>query len=132
MEFIALKILLFNSLSYQFSSSKIKSHFKNQTSNNFFQEISSYLCFVVHNCLTTMDNTYTSIYSNRYHDTSKRFQGFFKLVMVWKGSVLKLIWHDLAIFIFLHTFLRILYTQVLIHHDVAAQYFEMICIYAGR
>ena len=79
-----------------------------------------------------MDNTYTSIYSNRYHDTSKRFQGFFKLVMVWKGSVLKLIWHDLAIFIFLHTFLRILYTKVLIHHDVAAQYFEMICIYAGR
>ncbi len=37
-----------------------------------------------------------NIYANRYHDTTLRFQGFFKLIAVWKGSVMKLIWHDLG------------------------------------
>ena len=71
-------------------------------------------------------------YANRYHDTTKRFQGFSKLFMVWKGSVAKLIWHDLAIFLFLYYLIRIIYRHILIKNDASAQYFEMFCIYAGR
>ncbi len=31
-----------------------------------------------------------NIYANRYRDTSKRFRGVWNLMMLWKGSVMKL------------------------------------------
>jgi hypothetical protein len=43
-----------------------------------------------------MDPPFRNIYANRYHATSKAGQGFWKLMLVWKGSVLKLIWIDLV------------------------------------
>ena len=42
-----------------------------------------------------------NIYANQYVDTSQRLRGFFHLMKHWRGSVLKLIWHDL-IFHFHH------------------------------
>jgi hypothetical protein len=33
-----------------------------------------------------------NIYANRYHETSKAGQGFLRLMLVWHGSVFKLIW----------------------------------------
>ena len=43
-----------------------------------------------------------NVYKNQYHDTAMRFNGFFKLMCVWKGSVIKLIYHDLAMFLILY------------------------------
>ncbi len=56
-----------------------------------------------------MEGSSRNIYANRYNDTSKRFGGFFKLIMVWKGSVMKLIWHDLVMFIGIHTAISLIY-----------------------
>ena len=77
-------------------------------------------------------STYRNIYTNRYHDTTKRFQGFVKLFMVWKGSVLKLIWHELLVYIISYFTLSLLYRHVFIYDEAVAQYFEMICIYCER
>ena len=74
----------------------------------------------------------TNIYANRYHDTSKRFQGFFKLIMVWKGSVMKLIWHDLLAYIVLYATISAIYRNVLLGNPPYDEYFELICIYASR
>ena len=72
------------------------------------------------------------VYANRYHDTSMRFQGFFKLMMVWKGSVMKLIWHDLLMFLILYSALSMTYRYILLDHEPAAQYFELMCIYSSK
>ena len=72
------------------------------------------------------------MYANRYHDTSMRFQGFFKLMMVWKGSVMKLIWHDLLMFLILYSALSMTYRYILLDHEPAAQYFELMCIYSSK
>ena len=77
-------------------------------------------------------STYRNIYTNRYHDTTKRFQGFVKLFMVWKGSVIKLIWHDLLVFIVGYFTVSLLYQHVFLYHEAVAQYFEMICIYCEK
>ena len=72
------------------------------------------------------------VYANRYHDTTMRFQGFFKLMMVWKGSVMKLIWHDLLMFILLYSTLSVTYRHILLENEPAAQYFELMCIYSSK
>ena len=74
----------------------------------------------------------SKVYANRYHDTSMRFQGFFKLMMVWKGSVMKLIWHDLLMFLILYSALSMTYRYILLDHEPAAQYFELMCIYSSK
>ena len=74
----------------------------------------------------------SKVYANRYHDTTMRFQGFFKLMMVWKGSVMKLIWHDLLMFVILYSTLSLIYRNILLDHEPAAQYFELICIYSSK
>ena len=85
------------------------------------------------NFVTAMEgSTYRNIYTNRYHDTTKRFQGFVKLFMVWKGSVIKLIWHDLLVFIVGYFTVSLLYQHVFLYHEAVAQYFEMICIYCEK
>merc|ERR1712062_881424 len=61
-----------------------------------------------------------------------RFQGFFKLMMVWKGSVMKLIWHDLLMFLILYSALSMTYRYILLDHEPAAQYFELMCIYSSK
>ena len=46
----------------------------------------------------TATMSFHDIYTNRYEPTSKAGQSFWKLMLVWKGSVLKLIWVDLVKF----------------------------------
>jgi hypothetical protein len=41
-----------------------------------------------------MTNDRKGIFSNRYEDTERPGQGFFKMMMVWHGSVFKLIWYQ--------------------------------------
>ena len=48
-------------------------------------------------------------YMNLYQDTSKRFNGTWNLLLRWKGSVFKLMWHDLVIFMVIYALLSILY-----------------------
>lgn len=73
-----------------------------------------------------------NIYANRYHDTTKRFQGFIKLMAVWKGSVFKLIWHDLLAFVLGYAFLSILYRTVFVHDDTMREGFHLVCITSSR
>ena len=78
---------------------------------------------------------YTSsknIYTNGYNDTSKRFQGFFDLMFQWKGSVFKLIWHNLFLFIVIYIFISVTYRYVLVQNPEAKEIFEIICIYCSR
>ena len=76
--------------------------------------------------------SHKNIYANRYNDTSKRFKGFFDLVLQWNGSVFKLIWHNLLIFMMAYTFLAVLYNFILNQNPVAKEIFELMCIYCGR
>ena len=73
-----------------------------------------------------------NVYKNQYHDTAMRFNGFFKLMCVWKGSVIKLIYHDLAMFLILYGSLSLMYRNVFIHHEPAGEYFELLCIYSSK
>ena len=75
---------------------------------------------------------YTDIYKNVYGDTNSGIQGWIKLFWVWKGSVIKLLWQDLLLFLIMYFFLSILYWYVLLPDDASAQYFEMICIFCQR
>lgn len=74
----------------------------------------------------------SKIYANRYHDTTKRFASFFKLMRIWKGSVIKLIWHDLLAFVTIYATLSLLYRNVFLYHEPLGQYFELVCIYASK
>ena len=73
-----------------------------------------------------------NIYANRYHDTTKRFQGFIKLMAVWKGSVFKLIWHDLLAFILGYGLLSILYRTVFYPDPTMREGFLLVCIVSSR
>ena len=53
-------------------------------------------------------------------------------MIVWKGSVAKLIWHDLIMFLFLYYALSFLYRFWFIQNEVYREYFEIICIYCSR
>jgi len=80
---------------------------------------------------TVWDKT-KNIYANQYKDTSKRFRGFWHLMRLWKGSVMKLVWHDLLVFLIAYFALSVLYREVLYRDPVAKEVFELICIYCSR
>ena len=71
-------------------------------------------------------------YRNVYEDTESGFQSWLNLWMHWKGSVIKLLWADLLLFVIAYFSLSILYWHVLLYDDTSTQYFEMICIYCER
>ena len=73
-----------------------------------------------------------NIYANRYKDTSKKFRGIYHLMLKWKGSVIKLVWHDLLVFLVLYFTLSILYRTVFFYNDSQREFFELLCIYASR
>ena len=73
-----------------------------------------------------------NIYSNTYRDTSKSFIGIYKIFLRWKGSVYRLVWHDLILFMTAYFILLIIYRVVLIHFPTHKQHFELMCIYAHR
>ena len=51
---------------------------------------------------------------------------------VWKGSVVKLLWPNLLLFLAMHTALSLLYRVVLMPNLKAKEYFEIICVYCSR
>lgn len=73
-----------------------------------------------------------NIYQNLYKDTTKKFNGIWHMLLIWKGSVFKLIWHDFAFFFLAYTLLSLLYRHVLFHYPFHREMFEMLCVYAGR
>lgn len=73
-----------------------------------------------------------NIYQHKYEDTSRRMTGFFKLFSVWKGSVIRLIYHNLLIFILIYYTLQLLYRYVFLQNPYQRELFELICVYFGR
>ena len=61
-----------------------------------------------------------------------RFRGFWHLMLVWKSSVGKLIWHDLLMFLLLYGGLSSVYRLVLLDTEMYRDIFEVICIYCSR
>ena len=82
--------------------------------------------------METKAKDYTDIYKNVYGDTNSGIQGWINLFWVWKGSVIKLLWQDLLVFLITYFSLSLLYWNVLLHDKASAQYFEMICIFCQR
>ena len=76
--------------------------------------------------------TKDNIYINTYGDTNRAFIGTWNLLMRWKGSVYKLIWHDLLIFMACYFILVLIYRVALIEYPKQKQHFELMCIYAER
>ena len=75
---------------------------------------------------------YTDIYKNVYEDSNSGIQGWINLFWVWKGSVTKLMWQDLLVFLIVYFSISTFYWHYIILYDEYAQYFEMICIYCER
>jgi predicted membrane chloride channel (bestrophin family) len=73
-----------------------------------------------------------NIFTNRYEDTENPGQGFWKMMLVWHGSVFKLIWLHLLVFIVAFSTLNLLYKHVFMHDDEQREIFEVICIYCSR
>ena len=77
-----------------------------------------------------------NIYFNTYRETTRRFQGSWNLLLKWKGSVYRLIWHDLIVFLVGYFVLTIVYHMVLADENrcdpIHKQRFELMCIYAER
>ena len=79
-----------------------------------------------------MTNDKKGVFSNRYEDTERPGQGFFKMMMVWHGSVFKLIWLHLLVFIVAFSSLNLLYKHIFMHDETQREVFEVICIYCSR
>jgi len=73
-----------------------------------------------------------NIFENRYHDTSRAGRGFIKIIFAWHGSVFKLIWADLLLFLTAYATLSLLYRNIFIYDLAQKQFFELICVYASR
>ena len=67
-----------------------------------------------------------------YKDSSKYFEVSQHLWFKWKGSCLKLLWRQIAIWISCYTILSVIYRFILFQNPRARQMFELICIYAER
>ena len=73
-----------------------------------------------------------NIYANRYPDTSRCFVGFLKLFFNWKGSIIKLIYKELFVYVVLFMFISCVYRFLLVNDDTAREYFEIMCVFCGR
>ena len=73
-----------------------------------------------------------NIYFNTYRDTSRSVVGIWRIFLRWKGSVYRLVWHDLLVFMVAWFLLVVLYRGLLVHYPVHKQHFELMCIYANR
>jgi len=69
-----------------------------------------------------------NIYDNVYSSTTK--MGFlFALLCKWKGSVFKLLYQDLFVFLICYAVLSFLYRYVFYYNDYQRQMFELICFH---
>ena len=58
-----------------------------------------------------------NIYRNQYKDSMQKFSVVSRLFFIWKGSVCKLIWHDMLLFIVLYALISIIYRFVVPYSD---------------
>ena len=75
------------------------------------------------------------VYKNIYPSTTERALTFrFKyLLFRWKGSVFKLIWHEVLIYMAMYYALSIMYRYILYdNYPTARQNFELFCVYCGH
>ena len=63
------------------------------------------------------------------HVQTSKIGGFLRLLLIWKGSVLKGIWTNLAIFLALWYFILIVYRFVLVKNEDIKQTFERMCVF---
>ena len=69
-----------------------------------------------------------NIYRNVYCGTTKR--GFIITIFCkWSGSVFKLIYHDLFVFVIFYALLSLLYRNVLYYNEFNRKFFELLCFY---
>ena len=75
-----------------------------------------------------------NIYRNQYNETTKQFNFGHRLFFIWGGSCLKLIRHDILIWVVLYALLSLLYRCVLCTFEDQRhrEMFELLCIYAER
>jgi hypothetical protein len=73
-----------------------------------------------------------NIYSTAVPESNIWGLGFIRMFLVWKGSALKLIWKDLAMFLLCYFTLSILYKCVFLNTPAYRDVFEMLCIYSNR
>ena len=73
-----------------------------------------------------------NIYQHKYEDTSRRMIGLFTLFSKWKGSVMKLLYHNLMIFLLLYYTLHFIYKYIFLFNPVQKESFELVCVYVGR
>ena len=73
-----------------------------------------------------------NIYFNNYRETTRFISGSWHLLVRWKGSVYRLVWCDLLIFLALYFTIALIYRAALIHYPIHKQHFELMCIYAAR
>ena len=69
-----------------------------------------------------------NIYDNVYNSTT-RMGMLFTLLCKWKGSVFKLIYLDVFVFIIFYALLSFLYRYVFYKSDYSRQLFELVCFY---
>jgi len=72
------------------------------------------------------------VFSNRYDATERMGFGFFKTFLVWHGSIFRLIWLHIILYVCTFASLSMLYRFVLIKDAQLRQGFELICIYCSR
>ena len=63
------------------------------------------------------------------HVQTSKIGGFLRLLLIWKGSVLKGIWTNLAIFLALWYFILIVYRFALVKNEDIKQTFERMCVF---
>ena len=63
-----------------------------------------------------MPKSKESIYENQYDGTTDKFKSY-KLHFHWDGSVLKLIWHKILLWLFAYTIIQIVYWFVLVQNE---------------
>ena len=82
--------------------------------------------------LNNKENIYRNIYQGSISDFNFKF--IWHIIHIWRGSVLKLCWFNLVIWILCYAFISIVYRNVLCHSDYkrSRAYFELIVIYCER
>ena len=59
-------------------------------------------------------------------------RGFWHLMLKWKGSVFRLLWHNLLIFLVIYFTLAVIYRFWIFDNEALRESFELLCIYSSR
>ena len=72
-----------------------------------------------------------NIYSNIYPSTAERALAWrIKYILFrWRGSVIKLIWHEVLMYMLAYYLIFFIYRVILIKYPTAKQNFELICVH---